>query len=87
MSYTGEKGQLSLTSWPIKDNLPHPIPYTSVEVWALALALAILCADVTTSNSADGIIVAFVLGSIPPFRNILVQMACLKCESNKMNPE
>jgi hypothetical protein len=47
----------------------------------MALGPAILWADVMTLNSAGGMIVVFVLGSTPPFRNILVQMACSRYES------
>jgi hypothetical protein len=61
---TGLKRQLSLTSWPRNDNLAHPSPYTSVEICAVVLRLAILCADVMTVNSAgdDRRICNFVLG-------------------------
>ena len=68
-----KKNQFSLTSWPIKANLNHPSPYTKVEASALTLGLTILCADVMTSNCADGMIVIFVSGSVPPFRIVLTQ--------------
>ena len=37
-----------------------------------------LCADVTTLNCADGIIVKFVSGLVPPFRIVLTQGTCNK---------
>jgi hypothetical protein len=77
----GKRDSPSLTSWPKRLNLTHPIPYTSAEDCAVAFGSAILCADVMTSNSADGIIVVFVLGLIPPFRMALTQTACVRYES------
>ncbi len=65
----------------MKDTLAHPSPYTKVEVSALTLGLTILCADVMVSNSADGMIVALVSGSIPPFRIVLSQGVYQTCES------
>jgi hypothetical protein len=50
----------------------------------VALGLEILCPDVMTLNSAGGMIVVFALGSTPPFRNTLVQMAYSRHESYTM---
>ena len=75
------KRPLSLTLWPTYEKLFHPSPYKSVENPGCPpvtepAGLTILCADVMTLNSAGGIIVAFVLGSTPPFRYILTHGAC-----------
>jgi len=76
VTYRILKNQLPLTSWPEMDVLNHPSPYTTVEVFALTLGLVILCGDVMTSYCADGMIVTFVSGSMPPFRTILSQGTC-----------
>ena len=84
MSDIGQRGQLSLTSWPKTDDLSHPAPYTTVEVSAVE-ALIILFPVVMALSCAGEIIVAFVLGLTPPFKYILFQRACLRRELNTMH--
>ena len=85
MSDMGRTAQLSLTSWPNADALSHPAPYTKVEVSAVGGA-TILCPEVMKSNCAGEMIVAFVLGSTPPFKYILFQRTCLlRRELNPMH--